>query len=259
MSRKAIVTGAYGAIGRAISEGLANNGYHVFLVGRDLTRLDETRNHLIRKTSNHNIFAEEVDLSSKNQIIAFSKRFVAPLDILINNAATAPKRRTETSEGIETQWSVNVLAYFRMIQHFHPLMIKQPDARIVNVASYWAGGLDLQDPEFKSRPYDNDSAYRQAKQANRMLTVAHAEILKPHCIAVNACHPGDVNSKLSNAFGFGGHESPEEGAATPLYLALSDEIKDLTGLYYEHLKPVACQFSKDRNAVQKLYNLCADQ
>jgi NAD(P)-dependent dehydrogenase (short-subunit alcohol dehydrogenase family) len=181
------------------------------------------------------------------------------LDTLINNAATAPKRRTETSEGIETQWAVNVLAYFRMIQHFHPLMIKQPDARIVNVASYWAGGLDLQDPEFKSRPYDNDSAYRQAKQANRMLTVAHAGMLKPHGITVNACHPGDVNSKLSNAFGFGGHESPEEGAATPLYLSLSDEMKDRTGLYYEHVKPVACLFSKDRNAVQKLYNLCAGQ
>jgi len=35
-----------------------------------------------------------------------------------------------------------------------------------------AGGLDLNDPEFIHRRYHNDSAYRQSKQANRMLTLA---------------------------------------------------------------------------------------
>jgi len=29
-----------------------------------------------------------------------------------------------------------------------------------NVASYWAGGLDLNDLEFTRRSYDNDQAYR---------------------------------------------------------------------------------------------------
>ena len=51
-------------------------------------------------------------------------------------------------------------------------------ARVVNVASYWAGGLDLEDLEFKRRRYDNDAAYRQSKQADRMLTVAFAERLR---------------------------------------------------------------------------------
>jgi len=79
------------------------------------------------------------------------------------------------------------------------------------VASYWAGDLDIDDLEFKHRPYSNGAAYRQSKQANRMLTVAFAERLAEHRISVNACHPGDVNSNLSNDLGFGGHESPGEG------------------------------------------------
>jgi len=38
-----------------------------------------------------------------------------------------------------------------------------------------------------------------------MLSAAFSEKLEPFHIAVNACHPGDVNSTLSNDLGFGGH------------------------------------------------------
>jgi NAD(P)-dependent dehydrogenase (short-subunit alcohol dehydrogenase family) len=89
-----------------------------------------------------------------------------------------------------------------------------------------------------------------------MLSVAFAERLKSKGITVNSCHPGDVNSKLSNAFGFGGSESPEEGAATPLYLSLTQEVAGTTGKYFEHLKQVPCQFSDDQPGITKLYDLC---
>jgi NAD(P)-dependent dehydrogenase (short-subunit alcohol dehydrogenase family) len=129
-------------------------------------------------------------------------------------------------------------------------------SRIVNVASYWAGGLKMDDPEFEVRTYYNDTAYRQAKQANRMLSAALASILKKRGITVNACHPGDVNSKLSNAFGFGGHETPAQGAATPLYLALDKELEGVTGSYFEHRQQVTCSFSKNQAENQRLLNLC---
>ncbi|MCX6276478.1 MAG: SDR family NAD(P)-dependent oxidoreductase [Bacteroidetes bacterium] len=256
MKRTAIVTGGYGAIGKAIAGGLALNGYRVCLVGRDLSLLQKAQTDLIKQTANKDIFVEQVDLSLHQQILEFSQRWKEPLHLLINNAATAPKRRTETSEGIETQWATNVLGYVWMIRYFNPFMQNQPDARIVNVASYWAGGLDMSDIEFRSRFYDNNTAYRQAKQANRMLSAAFSENLKPFGITVNSCHPGDVNSKLSNSFGFGGVETPDEGAATPLFLALSPEMKGVSGLYFEHLKPATCQFSKDRIGIQKLFDLC---
>ena len=256
MKRTAIVTGGYGAIGKAIAAGLARNGYRVFLVGRDLSRLQTARSDLINHTANKDIYIEQVDLSLHQQILEFSQRWMEPLHLLINNAATAPKHRTETSEGIETQWATNVLGYVWMIRHFNVFMHNQHDARIVNVASYWAGGLDLKDPEFKKRSYNNDTAYRQAKQANRMLSVAFSENLKPFGVTVNSCHPGDVNSKLSNAFGFGGHETPDEGASTPLFLALSNKMKEISGLYYEHLNPVKCVFSGNSGAVKQLFDLC---
>jgi len=127
----------------------------------------------------------------------------------------------------------------------------------VNVASYWAGNLDLDDLEFTQRNYDNGTAYRQSKQANRMLTVAFAERLKPLGITVNVCHPGEVNSKLSNDLGFGGHESPEQGAATPVWLATSDDVEGITGSYFEHLHQISCQFSHDKKSIEKLYEICS--
>jgi NAD(P)-dependent dehydrogenase (short-subunit alcohol dehydrogenase family) len=255
--RTAIVTGAYGAIGEAIAGGIAAKGYRVTLVGRDITNLEKTRAGLVRKTSNPGIFCEAVDLSLQKEIFAFSRRWAGPLDLLVNNAATGPRRRTETGEGVEMQWATNVLGYFRMILYFRAFMEGRIDARIVNVASYWAGGMDLRDPEFRRRSYDNDAAYRQSKQADRMLTVAFSNGLNARGITVNACHPGDVNSKLSNSFGFGGHESPAEGAATPLYLALSPELKGITGKYYEHMKQVECPFVKDAHEVEQLFGLCS--
>lgn len=254
--RNAIVTGAYGAIGQAIAGGIAVKGFRVTLVGRDRMRLEKVKNALIQRTLNPEIFIEVVDLALQREILEFSRRWEGPLHLLVNNAATAPRNRTETPEGIEVQWATNVLGYFWMIKYFQPFMSGLPNARIVNVASYWAGGLDLSDLEFKTRIYNNDAAYRQAKQANRMLSVAFSERLKSKGITVNACHPGDVNSKLSNVFGFGGSESPEQGAATPLFLSLSEEVSGITGKYYEHLEPAACPFSRDHHAIDRLFDLC---
>ena len=241
--KTAIITGAYGAIGKAIANGIAAKGWKVVLVGRDRARLVATQEAIARVSSNPEIVAEVVDLALHQEILAFSRRWKGPLHLLVNNAATAPQHRTETPEGLEVQWATNVLGYVWMMKYFHPFMARQAGARIVNVASYWAGGMDLDDPEFKHRSYDNDVAYRQAKQANRMLTVAFAERLKSSGITVNSCHPGDVNSKLSNAFGFGGSESPAQGAATPLYLSLSEVVSGVNGQYYEHLMQVNCAFS----------------
>jgi NAD(P)-dependent dehydrogenase (short-subunit alcohol dehydrogenase family) len=254
--KTAIVTGAYGAIGLAIAEGLAGKGFTVTLAGRDPARLDHARQTLEKRMHTKDFSIAIVDLSRKDEIIEFSRKWKGPLNLLVNNAATGPKRRTVTPEGIEVQFATNVLGYFWMTRYFSPYMEGVADARIVNVASYWAGGLDLSDLEFTRRGYDNDAAYRQSKQADRMLTAAFSERLRQSGITVNACHPGDVNSKLSNFFGFGGHETPQEGAATPLFLATSPKLSGVTGKYFEHMKEESDPFIRDRKATEELFRIC---
>jgi len=256
LNKNALITGAYGAIGRAIALGLARQGYSVTLVGRDPDRLEKSRSSIQHLLPDARLSCATVDLSIAGEIRKFSEEWNGPLQILVNNAATSPRARTETPEGIEMQWATNVLGYYWMIRFFAPRMKGVPDARIVNVASYWAGGLDLKDPEFRKRYYDNDSAYRQSKQADRMMTSAFSRLLKNDGITVNACHPGDVNSKLSNDLGFGGSETPDQGAATPVWLAISGEVSGITGAYFENRRKQHCPFMKDEQAVEGLMELC---
>lgn len=253
----ALVTGATGAIGEAIARGLAAaSRREVVLVARNRGKAERTVERIQRETGNLNIRFELADLSRGDDIRELAARWDGPLHILVNNAATTPIRRQVSREGVELQFATNVLAYYRMIRAFNSQLLAAEGAQVVNVASYWAGGLDLDDLEFQSRRYNNDAAYRQSKQADRMLSTAFAERLAGKEVCVNACHPGDVNSTLSNNLGFGGHQSPEEGADTPVWLATGGAGTEKMGCYFENRRTVSCGFSKDRDRVEKLFAAC---
>lgn len=252
-----LVTGATGAIGRAIAHQLAEDkDNEVVLACRNEAKAAKVVEDITRSTGNDRVRYELVDLSRRDSIQALAGRWQGPLHVLINNAGITPRQRQETPAGIELQFATNVLGYVWMIQAFTGHLTESAPARVVNVASYWAGDLDLDDLEFKRRRYDNNRAYRQSKQANRMLTVAFAERLRAAGITVNACHPGDVSSTLSNNLGFGGSQSPDEGARTPVWLATDPVGQQQTGKYFERMQPVTCRFSADRQAVEQLYQLC---
>jgi NAD(P)-dependent dehydrogenase (short-subunit alcohol dehydrogenase family) len=91
-----------------------------------------------------------------------------------------------------------------------------------------------------------------------MLAVAWAEKLKDAGITVNVCHPGDVNSQLSNNLGFGGSQSPDQGAETPVWLATESIGGQVSGKYFEHKRESSCQFGKDKDRVETLFGICRD-
>jgi retinol dehydrogenase-13 len=256
VSGTALVTGATGAIGAAIARGLAEHGYEVLLVARDESKGKRAADAVRRSVRGARVRHVLGDVSRRASIATLAKLHEGPLELLVNNAAEAPRKRLETPEGIERQLATNVLGYVWMIEAFAEALEKAAPARVVNVASYWAGDLDLDDLEFRRRSYDNDTAYRQSKQCNRMLTVLQAEQLGPRGVTVNVCHPGDVNSVLSNSLGFGGSATPEEGAATPLWLATDASVADITGRYFERQREVRDKFAQDRRSIDALYQAC---
>jgi retinol dehydrogenase-13 len=257
IQRVALVTGATGAIGRAIARQIASQGFAVVLAVRDEAKARRAVEEIRAATRSPRVRYELVDLARKTSIQALADRWQGPLHVLVNNAGTTPKRRQETPEGIELQFATNVLGYFWMTQAFAERLKASAPARVVNVASQYAGDLDLGDLEFTRRGYDNDTAYRQSKQANRMLTVAFAERLRPMGISANACHPGNVRSTLSTNLGYGGPESPDEGARTPVWLATGDAGQQQTGKFFDRMREVRDPFASDRTAIEALYQACA--
>jgi len=190
----AAVTGGTGAIGKATARLLAEKGLKVVLIARNEAKAKRAVKEITVDSGNDRVSYQIANLARHSAIENLRSKWSGPLSILINNAAASPPQRTETPEGIEMQFATNVLGYFWMIQEFKEILISSAPARVINVASYWAGGLDMDDLEFERRPYTNGAAYRQSKQANRMLTAAFARRLQGKGVTVNACHPGDVNS-----------------------------------------------------------------
>lgn len=113
--------------------------------------------------------------------------------------------------------AVDVYGTLWLTEAFAPLLRRSAPARVVNVASYWAGNLDLTDVEFRRRPYRNGTAYR---------------------------------------LGFGGSQSPDEGARTPVWLAADSTVAGVTGQYFEQRRATPCRFATDRAAIEQLVQLC---
>lgn len=61
---------------------------------------------------------------------------------------------------------------------------------------------------------------------------------------------------MSNNLGFGGHESPSQGAATPVWLATDAIGQNETGKYFEHRQMKRCRFGQDKEKVEALYKIC---
>lgn len=255
----ALVSGATGVIGYAIARALAATpGYQVVLLARDPARAEKAAAGIRRDSGNQSVRFVLADVSRRASVEAAADAWEGPLHVLVNDAGVAPRRRETTPEGIEVTFATNVLGYLWVTRAFAPHLERSAPARVVNVASYWAGDLDLDDLEFERRRFDNHPAYRQSKQANRMLTVMQAEALAGAGIHVNACHPGDPTSVLSRNLGFGSAQSPDDAARTPVMLARGELGADVTGRYFEHGREVRCRFAEDRNAAERLYAACLE-
>jgi NAD(P)-dependent dehydrogenase (short-subunit alcohol dehydrogenase family) len=135
---------------------------------------------------------------------------------------------------------------------------------VVNVASTFAGDLDLDDLQFERRPYDGMAAYAQSKACDRMLTWAFARRVQGTAVTVNAMAPGlvlgtSLYRHLTPAAKRGleqyGSRSLAEGAETAVWLASSPELNGVTGRFFEQGTEIPCQF-RDEEAEERLWQTC---
>ncbi len=270
----AVVTGASSGIGREIARGLARQGAQVILACRSMPRAEAAAQDIQKEVPEAQLSVLKLDLASLASTRVFAKAFVerhTKLDILVNNAGGWTPDRETGPDGIELTWMTNVVAPNLLSRLLLPYLTAAAQggtgARIVNVASTQAGGLDLNDIEFKSRKYSGLTAYSQTKQANRMLTWAMADEIMGTGVTANAMSPGLVKTSLNrNAKGFIAvmfgmlvpvmGKTPEQGADTAVWLASSPDVAGVNGKFYEKRKELACKFRADKSAIVRLSAIC---
>ena len=267
----ALVTGANSGMGMASARMLARKGYFVLMLVRSEKRGNEAFKMLNEEQPGcfHLILCDLSDLQSVRRAASFIGETYEKIDVMLNNAGVITTQRELTKEGLEMQFGVNHVGHFLLTLLLLERLHK--GSRIVQVASgahKW-GDIYFEDLSLDKsfRPF---KAYGQSKLANVLFAKELSKKLAPYSISVNSCHPGAVstNMGINRETGFGKSitkllkpffRSPEEGAATAVYLATDPSVEGITGEYFYNGKSAkVSRKARDEELSKKLFQWTED-
>jgi gluconate 5-dehydrogenase len=187
--RLALVTGGGSGLGFAMAEGLARAGARVVLNGRNHAKLEAAAQRLLAEGHTATICAFDVtDEAAVNAGIAETERAIAPIDILVNNAAF--NQRKPLPEYSYAEWralqAANLDGPFLVIRAVLPGMQARGHGKIINVCSL---ASDIGRPHIV--------AYAASKGALKMLTRALAVEAAPYNVQVNGIAPGFFKTEMN--------------------------------------------------------------
>jgi short-subunit dehydrogenase len=181
-----VITGASRGIGKAIAEVYAQQGYHLWLVARNLNTLTATAEGLRTAYPNCKVEAKAFDLGDRKAAKACGEWLisnVATVDVLINNAGTfTPGNVSDEQDGaLEEMLAVNLFSAYHLTRALLPKMIAARTGHIFTVCSI--AGLQA---------YPGGGAYSISKFALVGFTKNLRQELKSHNIKVTAIVPGAI-------------------------------------------------------------------
>ena len=165
--------------------------------------------------------------------------------MLANNAGALFGSRKETSDGFERTFALNHLAPFLLT---NLLRDRLSGGRVVTTASdaHTGGRLDLEDLQ-SEKGYSAMRVYGTSKLCNILFTRELAK--RAPELHANCFHPGVVRTgfgknengiwKVLTTLGAPFFRSPQRGARSLVWLALSERAATLTGEYVQDEKVIA--------------------
>jgi retinol dehydrogenase-14 len=271
--RTVLVTGGTGGIGRATAVGLAKMGAHLAITGRDHDRAEDAARE-IRAAGGGKVDVFVADMSSQAEVRRLAEEVLQTLpriDVLLNNVGGYWNTRHITADGLERTFALNHLASFLLTNLLLDRLARSAPARVVTVSSnaQAMGRIRFADLQGESS-YSGARAYNQSKLANVMFT--HELDRRPGGTGVSASvlHPGVVRTafgaedpgaiqRLFVPFAKRFMKSPEQGAATSIYLASADDLEHVSGQYFAKSKPKrSSKRSYDEAAAARLWQVSAD-
>jgi NAD(P)-dependent dehydrogenase (short-subunit alcohol dehydrogenase family) len=191
MSKRALVTGAGGGLGREVAVGLAERGCAVAVLDIKKEGSEETA-ELCRRAGGEvvTIIDDLTRDGAPDEAVNAVVEAWAGLDILINNAgygAIEPFLAMTAKLWVKTL-SLNVTALALACASAGRVMREQRSGRIVNITSP-ASRMAL----------PNYTAYAASKAAVDAVTRAAAVALAPHGVLVNSLAPGMMDTEMQRA------------------------------------------------------------
>jgi NAD(P)-dependent dehydrogenase (short-subunit alcohol dehydrogenase family) len=251
--RRAVVTGGASGIGLETARALAGAGAEVTLAVRDLAAGEAAAADIGNTTGGDAPVVARLDLADLASVDAFVAAWSGPLHVLVNNAGVMDAPEGRTTQGWETQFGTNHLGHFALAVGLHEALKAAGDARIVVVSSsgHASSPVVFDDLFFDRRPYDPGLAYGQSKTANSLFAVEASRRWAADGITANALMPGGIwtplqrhwspekrraaeeQARQAEASGAFRMKTPEQGAATSVFLAASPQVAGVGGRYFE--------------------------
>jgi NAD(P)-dependent dehydrogenase (short-subunit alcohol dehydrogenase family) len=272
-----VVTGANSGLGFEGTKAFAQQGAHIVMACRDLTRARSARDDIRSSVSDASLSVLELDLASLGSIRSFVDAFEAEHDqlhVLCNNAGIMGIPRSETDDGFEMQFGVNHLGHFALTALlFDTLQATEAETRIVTQSSglHSNGEMDFADLH-GTDDYDKWDAYAQSKLANLLFAYELDRRLRDTETGVTSvgCHPGYADTglqrrgpemmgsrlrlwgmKLANSLVA---QSAEKGALPMLYAATAPKISG-----GEYVGPGGFMNMRGSPAIQESSDLSTDE
>lgn len=257
-----LITGANAGIGKEAAVQIAAAGYHVVLACRNPDRGEAALREVRERARTDAAELMLVDMSLQGQIRRLAADYEAShgaLDVLIHNAAAfdyGQKQRSKTDEGVETIWATNHVGPVLLTSLLLGALRRSEQGRIITVSSkglmmFPGLAVDLDDPEFERRKWTVTQAYYQSKLAQVIYTHWLAEKLAGTPVTVNCVRVPNVRvdvhrypnlsrlARLAYAIKSRFAMSPERMARTYTHLAVSANVRDVTGrCFNEHDREV---------------------
>ncbi len=199
--KRILVTGVSAGIGVETARALAAHGAEVTGAVRDLAKA-EAATAQVRKDAAANGGSFELvalDLGSLKSVRACAGELLArgeSFDAVIANAGVMATPFGHTVDGFETQFGINHLGHFVLVNRIASLI--RSGGRLVNVSSagHRRANVDLEDPNFERTPYDPMVAYGRSKTANILFAVAFDARHRKRGVRAAAVHPGAIQTEL---------------------------------------------------------------
>jgi NADP-dependent 3-hydroxy acid dehydrogenase YdfG len=190
----AIVTGATKGIGYSVSKGLAEDGYRVVLLARNIDGLMRIHDEIKKNKYQYDpivMKADITDYSETEQKIKEIANEYGPIDILVNSAAMfLDGSLNESIENYKKIIDTNVVAQYGIMKTVVDIMKKENNGYIFNIASR-AGKYG----------FSGGGIYGSTKFALIGLTESLYRELSPHGIRFTSLCPGWVNTEMAKESG----------------------------------------------------------
>ncbi|MBC8162998.1 MAG: SDR family NAD(P)-dependent oxidoreductase, partial [Roseiflexaceae bacterium] len=172
-----LITGGTGGIGQQTAIGIAKLGAQVVVTGRDKARGEAGVAAIQRASGNPHVTLLLGDLSLQAGVRQVATAFTANharLDVLINNAGLLETQRRLTSDGIEADFAVNVIAPFLLTHLLRDVLAASRPARVITVSGGMPQPIDLANLQAERR-FVGLPHYSHTKSAMHAMSISFAE------------------------------------------------------------------------------------